>query len=262
MRVLVTGGTGLLGRALVDRLRDRAEVRVLSRRPRPEPGFVQGDLESGAGLAEAVAGVDAIAHCASAADYRRPRRDVVQTRRLVEALGAARPHLVHLSIVGVDRVPIGFCRAKLESERVVEASGLPWTVLRATEFHDLVLRLLISSARAPVAVVPRGALLQPVEVDEVADRVAQLVTGPPAGRARDLGGPQVQSLEELMRAYLAAAGRRRRVLALPLPGRLGAGAGVGGTLIAHDGDRAAVSFEQYLRARTGADGAIDHRYAG
>lgn len=249
MRVLVTGGTGALGRELVRRLQHQADVRVLSRSPRSEAGFVRGDLETGEGLSDVVAGVDVIAHCASAADYLRPRRDVVQTRRLVEAVGTARPHLLYVSIVGADRVPVGLLRAKLESERVIEASGAPWTVLRATEFHDLVLKFLALLSKGPAAVVPRGALLQPVDVGEVADRMAELVMGPPMGRARDLGGPRVETMEQLMRTHLAAAGRRRRVLAVPLPGRLGAGAGVGGELVATDGDRGKVTFEDYLRAR-------------
>ncbi|WP_020578686.1 SDR family oxidoreductase [Actinopolymorpha alba] len=261
MRVLITGGTGVLGRELAKRLRDRAEVRILTRSHRAEPGFVRGDLETGESLAEAIAGVDAIAHCASAVDYRRPWRDVAQTRRLLEALGDARPHLVYVSIVGADKVPVGFLRAKLESEQVIEASGSAWTVLRATEFHDLILRFLTPMARGPVAVVPRGALLQPVEVGEVADRVAGLVMGPPAGRVRDLGGPQVVPMEELMRTYLKVAGRRRRVLAIPLPGRLGAIAGVGDDLVAADGDRGEMTFEEYLRSRTGVDGSIAHRYS-
>src|SRR5690606_36174904 len=98
MQVLVTGGTGVIGRALVDALRERdAGVRVLSRRPPPDaavPGvtYVHGDLDTGAGLAAAVADVDVIAHCATAADYRRPERDVAQARQLLAAVGDARPH--------------------------------------------------------------------------------------------------------------------------------------------------------------------------
>jgi uncharacterized protein YbjT (DUF2867 family) len=260
MRVLVTGGTGVLGRELVRRLGDRSEVRVLSRRPLQGPGFVQGDLETGEGLADAVDGVDVIAHCASAADYRRPQRDVAQTRRLVDALGDARPHVAYVSIVGVDRVSFGFLRAKLEAERVVEESGSPWTVLRATEFHDLVLMFLMRLAKGPVAVVPRGSLLQPVDVGEVADRMAKLVMGPPAGRVRELGGPRVHSMEDLMRAYLAAANRHRRILRIPVPGRLGAGLGVGDHLLT-DGDRGTVTFDEYLRSRANADGVIEHPYA-
>jgi uncharacterized protein YbjT (DUF2867 family) len=259
-RILVTGGTGVLGRELVRRLQDQAEVRVLTRRPPRDPGFVQGDLETGDGLTAAVQGVDAIAHCASAADYRRPQREVTQLRRLLDAVGRARPHLAYISIVGVDRVSFGFFRAKLEAERVVEESGLPWTVLRATEFHDLLLMFLMRLAKGPIAVVPRGSFFQPVDVGEVADRMANLVMAPPAGRVRELGGPRVEAMEDLMRAYLAAANRRRRVVKIPVPGRLGAGLGVGEHMLT-DGDRGTVTFDEYLRSRANAHGIIEHPYA-
>jgi uncharacterized protein YbjT (DUF2867 family) len=250
LRVLVTGGTGVLGRELASRLRAQAEVRVLSRRRRPGPGFVQGDLETGAGLAAALDGVDAIAHCASAADYWRPKRDV---------LAGARPHVVYISSVGVERLGWGFFRAKLASERLIEDSGLPWTILRATEFHDLMLMFLIKLAKAPVAVVARGARFQPVDVRDVAQRMAELVLSPPTGRARDLGGPRVERMDDLMRAYLTAARRSRPLASVPLPGKLGAAFGVGDHLLA-DGDRGTHTFEDYLRSSAGADGAIQHPY--
>jgi uncharacterized protein YbjT (DUF2867 family) len=259
MNVLVTGGTGVLGRELVSRLWAQAEVRVLSRRPPQGPAFVQGDLEKGQGLAAALDGVDAIAHCASAADYWRPKRDVAQTRRLLDALAGARPHLVYISIVGVDRLGWGLFRAKLASERLIEASGLPWTILRATEFHDLMLMFLIKLSKAPVAVVARGSRFQPVDVRDVAQRLAELVLSPPTGRARDLGGPRIESMEDLMRAYLTAAGRSRPRASVPLPGKLGAAFGVGDHLLAN-GDRGTRSFEDYLRSRTAADGRIQHPY--
>jgi uncharacterized protein YbjT (DUF2867 family) len=259
MRVLVTGGTGVLGRELVSRLRAQAEVRVLSRRPRDRRGFVQGDLETGDGLAAALDGVDVIAHCASAADYWRPRRDVTQTRRLLDGLAGARPHVVYISIVGVDRLGWGFFRAKLATEQLIEDSGLPWTILRATEFHDLMLMFLIKLSKAPVAVVARGARLQPVDVRDVARRMAELVLSPPTGRARDLGGPRVESMEDLMRAYLTAARQSRPLASVPLPGKLGAAFGVGDHLLTDD-DRGTHTFECYLRSRTGADGAIQHAY--
>jgi uncharacterized protein YbjT (DUF2867 family) len=259
LKVLVTGGTGVLGRELVSRLRERAEVRVLSRRPPWGPGFVQGDLETGEGVAAALEGADAIAHCASAADYWRPKRDVAQTRRLVDALAGARPHIVYISIVGVDRLPLGFFRAKLATERLIEDSGLPWTILRATEFHDLMLMFLMKLSKAPVAVVARGSRCQPVDVRDVAERMAALVLGPPRGRVRDLGGPRIESMEELMRAYLTAGGRSRPLARVPLPGKLGAALGVGDHLLT-DGDRGTATFEDYLRSRTSADGTIQHPY--
>jgi uncharacterized protein YbjT (DUF2867 family) len=101
MEILVTGGTGTLGRVVVERLQERGHVaRVLSRRD--GPGRMVGDLETGAGIAEAVRGVDAVVHAAS-----RPGHDVVQARVLLDAMRRAEvPHLVFVSIVGVDRVPL------------------------------------------------------------------------------------------------------------------------------------------------------------
>jgi uncharacterized protein YbjT (DUF2867 family) len=247
-RVLVTGGTGVLGRELVRRLRDQVEVRVLSRRPPPGPGFVQGDLETGEGVEAAVDGVDVIAHCASAADYRRPQRDVTQTRQLLDAARGARPHLVYISIVGADRMRYGFLQAKLDAERLVENSGLPWTILRATEFHDLMLMFLMRLSTGPVAVVPRNSMFQPVDAGDVADRMTELVRGPAAGRVPELGGPKVESMAELMRSYLATVQRRRPIVTLPLWGRLGAALGVGDHLLT-DGDRGTVTFAEFLHAR-------------
>lgn len=262
MRVLVTGGTGVLGRALVQRLTEQgAEVRVLTRRESGgRPGFVSGDLETGGGLAAAVSDVDVIAHCASAADYRRPERDVAQARRLLAAVGDARPHLVYISIVGVDRVRFGYYRAKLATERLIEESGLPWTVLRATQFHELALLFLMLLAKGPVAVVPRGFQGQPVDTGEVADRMAELVLGAPAGRVPEFGGPRVEDAEQMTRAYLAVTGSRRPVLRLPLPRWVAADFRAGGHLLAAGGQRGTRTFTEYLQSRVRPDGTIAWPY--
>jgi uncharacterized protein YbjT (DUF2867 family) len=262
MRVLVTGGTGVLGRELVARLRDRpevTEVRVLSRRQIDRPGFVHGDLETGEGLAAALEGVDVVAHCASGADYRRPQRDVAQTRQLVQAAGTGRPHIVYISIVGIDQIPFGYFRAKLAAERVIEQSGLPWTILRTTQFHDLALMFLMLMVKLPVAVVPRGIQGQPVDTGEVADRMAELVLGPPAGRVPDLGGPRVEDPERMVRTFLALTGRRRPVLRVPLPGRVAARFRAGHHMVS-DGVRGTRTFEDYLRSRVGPDRTVTPPY--
>jgi uncharacterized protein YbjT (DUF2867 family) len=259
MRVLVTGGTGVLGSELVRRLRGRAEVRVLSRRPADRPGFVRGDLDTGEGLAAAVDGMDVIAHCATSADYLRPRRDVEGTRRLLATAGPARPHLLYISIVGVDRIPFGYYRAKLAAERLIADSGLPWTTLRTTQFHDLALLFLRWMTAPPVVLLPRGFKGQPVDVGEVADRMAELALGDPAGRVPDLGGPRVESAEDIVRAYLALTRRRRPVVRVPAPGRVAAGFRAGGHLLS-GGVRGTRTFEDYLRARIRPDGTIDPPY--
>lgn len=258
---LVTGGTGTLGRALVPRLAGPGHtVRVLSRQPRPRtapPGsWATGDLRRGSGVEQAVAGVDVVVHCASAA-----RGDVAATSHLLAAARRARvAHLVYISIVGVDRAPFFYYRAKLECERLVEGSGLPWTVLRATQFHDLVLRTCSAGGWGP-ALAWVGTSFQPVEVTEVAGRLAGLASGGPAGLAGDFGGPEVRTSASLAEAYLAASGRRRPVLPVWIPGRAGAAfrRGVHLTPGHAAGHR---TFEQFLAGRFGAPQARRASEAG
>ena len=219
---MVTGGTGTLGRLVVQQLGDAGrDVRVLSRRgPRSRAAadgveVVTGDLVAGTGIHPAVDGVCAIVHCAS-----DNKGDAEAARNLVEAATASggKPHLVYISIVGADRVTFGYVRAKLEAERIVADSGLPWTTLRATQFYDLILNGTQKLARLPMVPVPAGFPTRPVDTGEVAARLAELTLGAPGGRVPDMAGPQVLSFADLVRGYLRAAGRRRPVLPVWLPG--------------------------------------------
>lgn len=249
-KVLVTGGTGVLGRELVPVLaRAGADVRVLTRRPYSvsEAETVSGDIETGVGLADAVRGVDAIVHCAT--NNRNWDADVSGTGNLLDAAKAAnKPHFVYISIVGVDRIPFGYYRAKLASETLVRDSGLPWTLQRATQFHDLVLQYLALAGRPPLMIVPKDMSVQPVETRDVAERLSALTLGEPAGRAPDFGGPQVSSLESLARSYLDAAQLERRILSVPIPGRTARGFRAGWHLL-RDGQTGARTFEDFLRER-------------
>ncbi|MGC1214919.1 MAG: NAD(P)H-binding protein [Micromonospora sp.] len=226
--VLVTGGTGTLGRLVVPRLRDAGcHVRVLSRHrheDRDGVGFMVGDLGTGEGIDGAVDGVDTIVHCAGTS-----KGDEDKARNLVRAASrAGAPHLVYISVVGADRLPVtsrldramfGYFASKRAAELVVAESGLPWTTLRATQFHDLVLMVAEQMAKLPVIPVPAGVRFQPVDADDVAARMVELSLGRPAGLVPDLAGPRVYGMGELVRSYLRATGRRRLLLPLPLPGR-------------------------------------------
>jgi uncharacterized protein YbjT (DUF2867 family) len=243
--IAVTGGTGLLGREVVRRLREAGRgVRVVSRRPAPAgqdgDGWATADLRTGEGVAAALAGTAAVVHCATTG---RRGQEVAFARTLVEA-GA--PHLLYVSIVGVDRVPLGYYRGKLAAERLIEKSGLPYTILRATQFHDLARTVLAWAAKAPVMLVP-GFPVQPVDAGDVAARLAGLATGEPGGRVPDLGGPAVREFRELAAAYLRATGRRRPVAALRLPGSTFRAFRDGG-LLTPDHPTGTVTFEEYLAA--------------
>jgi len=243
---LVTGGTGSLGRRVVDRLRGPGyEVRTLSRSARGA-GVVRGDLQTGEGLAQALEGVDVLIHCASSP--RKPRQtDVEGTGRLLEAASRAGvSHVIFVSIVGVDRNPhLPYYRAKLEAERIVERSPVPWTILRATQFHEFVLQQIRLLERLPVMMAPRGFLLQPMDIGEVADRMAELALSEPAGRVPDIGGPEIRTLPDLARSYLEATGRRRRVVEVPVPGKT-ARALREGALLAPDQACGEIQWEEFL----------------
>ena len=217
--ILVTGGTGTLGRLVVRHLQEAGcKVRVLSRRShKPANGieFVTGDLAAGEGLEAAVNGVESIVHCAGS-----PKGDEDKTRNLVRASSrAGAQHLVYISVVGADRIPVvsrvdramfGYFASKRAAEHIVADSGLPWTTLRATQFHDLILMVARQLAKLPVIPVPAGFRIQPVDADEVAARLVELTLGEPVGMVPDMGGPRVYGAAELLRSYLRATKRRRR----------------------------------------------------
>jgi uncharacterized protein YbjT (DUF2867 family) len=225
--ILVTGGTGTLGRQVVPRLRGAGrQVRVLSKGNHENNGieFVTGDLATGEGIDAAVEGAEVIVHLAGSS-----KGDEVKAESMVRAASKAGVrHLVYISVVGADRVPVvsgvdramfGYFASKLGAERVVAESGVPWTTLRATQFHDLSFTTACQMARLPVIPVPSGVRFQPVDTAEVAERLVELALGTPAGLVPDMAGPRVYEMRELVRSYLRARGKHRAILPVRLPGK-------------------------------------------
>jgi uncharacterized protein YbjT (DUF2867 family) len=226
--ILVTGGTGTLGRQVVPRLRAAGcDVRVLSRRPRDDAGdieYVTGDLLKDEGIQAAVDGAGIIVHCAGSS-----KGDDEATRSLVRAASrAGAQHLVYISVIGADRIPVvsgidrtmfGYFGSKLAAEGVVAGSGLPWTTLRAAQFHDLILMVAQQMTKLPVIPVPAGFRFQPVDAGEVAARLVELALGTPAGLAPDIAGPRVYTVAALLRGYLRARRKHRLMVPVRLPGK-------------------------------------------
>ena len=255
--ILVTGGTGTLGRHVVRRLREAGrEVRVLSRHSRePDNGveFVAGDLATGEGVDAALQGVERVIHLAGG-----PKGDGDKARNLVAAAKRADVrHLVYISVVGADRIPVdsrmdrnmfGYFAEKADAERVVADSGLPWTTLRATQFHDLVLKVSEGMAKLPLIPVPTGFLFQPIEADEVAARLVELALDEPAGLVADVAGPRVYELKQLVGSYLQASGKHRPIVPLRLPGK-GARAFREGAAVSDYQPVGRRTWEEFLAAR-------------
>ncbi|HEX6348537.1 MAG TPA: NAD(P)H-binding protein [Candidatus Dormibacteraeota bacterium] len=240
--ILVTGGTGGLGRRVVQRLRSRGRaVRVLSRRPHePVDGieYVVGDLARDEGVNAAAAGAAIVVHCAGVGKIKE---DTAQAQNLVRAAqGADVRHLASVSVVGADRIPVrsaldrsmfAYFASQRAKEVVVAESGLPWTNLRATQFHDgFILVMVQGMSKLPVVPLPAGYRFQPVDADEVAENLVDLPLGEPVGLAPDMAGPTIYDAEYLFRSYLQAVGRRRAIVRVRMPGGAAAAIRAGANL--------------------------------
>lgn len=243
--ILVTGGTGRLGSLLTERLRQQGEaVRVLSRKAAvgiSGPDRVVGDLTSNQGIGEALSGVATVFHCASA-----QRGEMQMASNLVSAARAAGvTHVVYTSIVGVDKIPLGYYGTKLDVEKLLLESGLGVTIQRSTQFHQLLQQGFHAVRFLPVMPVPASTDMQPIDAAEVADRLIELGRSGPAGRAPDIGGPRIEPVADLARSYLSATGRRRPIVPVVIPAKVAA-AYRRGDHLAPASRTGRVTFEQYI----------------
>jgi uncharacterized protein YbjT (DUF2867 family) len=239
MRILVTGGTGHLGRAITARLTwDGHEVRVLARRPGDDRTveWVQGDLGAHPDLAPALSDVGAVIHAATNSPaaqrgafrlrdfFRSPTDvDIDGTTALLEAAAAARVrHFLHVSIVDLPQMARAnpYSRVKLAAEELVKTSPVPWSIVRASSFYWLLERMLATMARRRTLMLPGTVRMQPVDSDEFADFVVACLREGPGGERPDFVGPETLTMRRLAEQYLAARGLRRRIWNAPVPRRV------------------------------------------
>ena len=250
--ILVTGGTGTLGGHVIPLLRAAGrDVRMLSRHHRePVDGIEHfaSDLLEGEGIEPAVAGVETVLHLAGGT-----KDDDKATQNLVRAAAKAGvKHIVYISVIGANTMPLGWFKLQLRAEQAVTDSGIPWTMLRAAQFHDLVLKIAEKMGRMPVIPVPGGVRLQPVESREVAARLAELALGRPAGRVPDLAGPTVYPIKDLVGGYLQARGKRRMMIPIWMPGKVGTAYRAGVNLSLDGAEFGKRTWEEFLAERVSA----------
>lgn len=212
MTILVTGGTGVLGRPTVALLEQAGhDVRLLSR----THGDFRGDLTTGDGLESAFQNVHTVLHLATSSGAKDRR----QTQNAVDAARAAQVgHFVYISIVGLEDVPYPYYGHKLASEDIVEQSGLAFTILRATQFHSFVAKFITMQRRLPF-IIAVDAPVQPIAAEETAQRLLELVDAGPSGRVADIGGPELLQVADVIKRWQAAAGTHKKVWMLPLAGK-------------------------------------------
>ena len=245
MRIAIAGGTGTLGSLVAAELAPRHEVRVLSR---SAPKY-RVDLATGSGLADALAGCDVVVDASNNSSRHAAKVLVAGTRRLLEAEQAAGVrHHVCISIVGCELAPIGYYKVKTEQEQVATHGPVPCSVVRATQFHELVLGALTAGGRWGVLPVPR-AKVQPIACAEVAAVVAGVAEGAPRPGPLQVAGPQVTDARDLARTWRSVTGRRTVLIPVPLPGRLGRALRSGALTDERPDVRGTVTFADWLAAR-------------
>lgn len=265
MRVLLTGGTGTLGKELLPKLAEAGhDVVAFSRRPLPDDvpaTCAVGDLSTGEGIEEAIRGCDVVLHAATAgfgdrytfrwAMFHRAGVDVRGTQLLLEAakrVGVS--HFLFTSIVGMDRVPYWpniyrYFKHKLAAERLVRESSIPWTIARMTQFHPLLDQIFEWQLRMPGPVTVLDAPGQPIDPSDAADHVIARLSGNPTHDVVEAGGPEVLSARQIVDAWTARRGVKRKARVVRAPGKIGR-AMAEGALTCPDKAIGTVTWEQWL----------------
>lgn len=218
--ILITGGTGTLGRNLVAQLQPTEHtIRIMSRQAAPavlpaHTEWATANLATGAGIDAAVRGAEIIINAASDSGGDTHQADVIGLKTLLDAARQHNvKHLLHVSIVGIDRMPFGYYKHKLAAEAVIVEAGVPYSIARIVQFHSLVLGMLapsLKTANTPLR-IPTDMQLQSIDSSEAAQYLLSHMQTPANGRLPDVGGPQVLTLGEMAQTLLTARGDSRLI---------------------------------------------------
>jgi uncharacterized protein YbjT (DUF2867 family) len=247
MKILVTGATGQLGSALLRQLKDSDyEVKLTSRRKPENIGdinWVYSDLLSGEGLEEAIKDIDVVIHAATSPMKNSEIIDVTGFGKFLDKLENIK-HFIYPSIVGIEDIPMKYYKHKLEAEALLKNSAVPYSIVRATQFHSFVESLLLSKPLVNRYIIPGNMKFQSVDVDEFANHLTSLIDLEPQGKIDDFGGPQIMTLREMAEQKIKINNEKNKVFSFSLPGKL-YGAFLEGKNTNTD-QRGKITFEDYL----------------
>jgi uncharacterized protein YbjT (DUF2867 family) len=213
MKIVVIGGTGLIGSKLVPKLREQGHEAVAAS---PKSGV---NTLTGEGLAEALKGASAVVDVTNSPSWEDAALmnffETSTRNQLTYERSAGVGHHVALSVVGTERMlASGFFRAKMAQENLIKASSIPYTIIRATQFFEFVKAIADFSTEGNKVRLPT-ALIQPMAADDVASAVGRVATGSPVNGTVEIGGPEKYRLDELVRKSMAAHKDSREVVTDP-----------------------------------------------
>jgi len=243
MKIAVAGGTGVLGKHIVDACRGAGhDVSALSRR-------TGSDLTTGEGLDVALAGVDVVVDASNTTSQAKRRATeffTTVTHNLQQAGSRSNvKRLITISIVNVDRLPTGYYAAKLAQEAAAREGPLPVTIVRATQFHEFPVQIMERFHLGPIALMPRMRV-QTVAARALGEVVADIAALPPAETTVNVAGPRPADLLDLARAAIVRRGDKLRLVSPPIPGRAGSAMRSGLLLPPSDARLVGPTFEEWL----------------
>jgi uncharacterized protein YbjT (DUF2867 family) len=222
--ILITGASGALGKQLCSVMHENSIGFRAASRTKPglpyEFEFHKTDLDTGEGFEEALSGIKYIFHLASGTSRRNIKTDADKTEGLIYTAKKQKIiHFIYISIVGIDKIPYSYYTDKLETEKRIINSGLPYTIFRATQFHEFIDLVFTKLTRFPFGLIPKAFKIQPVEAKAVARELLNIYRSEPLNTIINKGGPEILTLGEMVKPWLKAKNKRKLILNFPWPGK-------------------------------------------
>ncbi|GJM35433.1 MAG: nucleotide-diphosphate-sugar epimerase [Saprospiraceae bacterium] len=220
-KIFITGATGLLGKAMLEAMDRESFDITIGQRQDPQIEhlsykWTKFDLAD-TSLSLNLSGVDTIFHLASSTRKPSYELDVDGTESLLNnAKEYGVKHFIYISIVGIEKVPIKYYKIKKSAEEAIENSGVPYTILRATQFHEFFEMIIKGLQRFPIVILPGKAVLQPIEVNRVAQKLLEISLQQPSNQILEIGGQEKLTLKAAMNLWLKSKGVRKPILDIPM----------------------------------------------